>query len=111
MTTIIIKNTIEETKILVDFNFQDGALSFPSVEINTDGDIDFNSLILKLTELIESNRQLEVEYVDVELLAETNSKIGLVKATLDEIYNKFNASIELESEQSTEESEEITTQE
>lgn len=108
MTTIIIKNTIEETKILVDFNFQDGALSFPSVEINTDGDIDFNSLILKLTELIEYDRQLEVEYVDVELLAESNSKIELVKLTLDEIYNKFNESIELESEQSTEQSEETT---
>ena len=83
-------------------------MSFPSVEINTDGDIDFNSLILKLTELIEYDRQLEVEYVDVELLAESNSKIELVKLTLDEIYNKFNASIELESEQSTEQSEETT---
>ena len=107
MTTII-TNTIEETKILVNFNFQDGSLSFPSVEINTEGDIDFNSLILKLAELIEHNKQLEVEYVDTELLVESNSKIGLVQATLDEIYNKFNARIELESEQSTEQSEETT---
>lgn len=104
MTTIIIKNTIEETKILVDFNFQDGSLSFPSVEINTEGDIDFNSLILKLTECMEANRSLEIEYVDVEQLAESNSKIGLVKSTLDEIYNKFNANIE----ESPEVTEEIT---
>ncbi|MCT3806714.1 hypothetical protein HZQ57_15990 [Elizabethkingia anophelis] len=107
MTTII-TNTVEETKILVNFNLQDGSLTFPSVEINTEGDIDFNSLILKLSELIEQNRQLEVEYVDAELLVESNSKIGLVKTTLDEIYNEFNASIDLSSEQSTEESEEIS---
>lgn len=89
MTTII-TNTIELTKILVNFNFQDGALSFPSVEINIEGDIDFNSLVVKLTELIEHNKQLEVEYVDPELLVESNSKIALIKTTLDEIYNEFN---------------------
>jgi len=93
MTTIIIKNTIEESKILVDFNFQDGLLSFPSVEIDTQGDIDFNSLVLKLTECLEFNRNLEIEFVDEENLAESNSKIGLIKATLNEIYNEFNTSI------------------
>jgi len=106
--TIIITNTVEETKISVNFNLQDGSLAFPSVVINTEGDIDFNSLILKLSELIEHNRQLEVEYVDAELLVESNSKIGLVKETLDEIYNEFNASIDLPSEQSTEEPEVIS---
>lgn len=110
MTTII-TNTIEPTKLLVNFNFQDGSLSFTSIEINTEGDIDFNPLILKLAELIEYNRQLEVEYEDVELLAESNSKIGLVKATLNEIYMKFNANIEVEAEQPTDEDLEIETEE
>ena len=107
MTTIIITNTIVESKISVDFNFQDGLLSFPTVEINIEGDIDFNSLILKLTECIESNRSLEIKYVDAEQLAESNSKIGLVKETLDEIYNEFNASIE----ELTKETEDINTHE
>ena len=111
MATIIVTNTIEETKILVNFNFQDGALSFPAVEINIEGDVDFNSLILKLTECIESNRSLEIEYVDAKQLAESNSKIGLVKTTLDEIYNEFNSSLEVESEELSDESKEIITQE
>lgn len=104
MTTIIITNTIEESKISVDFNFQDGLLSFPTVEINIKGDIELNSLILKLTECIESNRNIKIEFDDEENLAESNSKIGLVKATLIEIYDKFNASIE----ESNEETEDIT---
>lgn len=110
MTAIIITNTIEETKILVNINMQDGTFSFQSIGINTEGDIDFNSLILNLAELIEYNRQLEVKYEDAELLAESNSKIGLVKATLDEIYMEFNAKIEVEAEQSTDEDLEIETE-
>ncbi|MFV0192381.1 hypothetical protein OBJ98_05915 [Empedobacter falsenii] len=104
MATIKITNTIEESKILIGFNFQDGSLSFPAVEINTEGDIDFNFLILKLTECMESNRILEIEFLDEENLSESNSKIGLVKTTLIEIYDEFNANV-LES---SEESEEIT---
>ncbi|WP_267740544.1 hypothetical protein [Myroides injenensis] len=111
MATIIVTNTIEETKILVNFNFQDGSLSFPTVEINIEGDVDFNSLIIKLAECIELNKSLEIEYVDVEKLAESNSKSGLVKATLDEIYNEFNKSIIVESEESNDEPAEIASQE
>ena len=49
METIIITNTIEQNKILIDFDFQQGELSFPSVEINTEGDVDFNFLVIKLS--------------------------------------------------------------
>ena len=102
METIIITNTIEQNKILIAFDFQQGELSFPSVEINTEGDVDFNFLVIKLSEILEFNRELEVEFNDSNNLVVENSKIGLIKSTLEEIYEKFNDSIKIENIDSSE---------
>ena len=102
MATIIITNSIEQNKISINFDFQQGELSFPIVEINTEGDVDFNSLVIKLSEILEYNRELEVEFIDTDNLVVENSKLELIKSTLEEIYEKFNDSIKIENIDSSE---------
>jgi len=98
MNNIIVTNTIEQDKITINFDPQDGTLSFPSVNLTTTGDIDLNPLILKLTDLLELDNKLEIQYNDTHSLADTDSKIKLVKETLDDIYKSFNQNILTEDE-------------
>ncbi|MFV8351344.1 hypothetical protein [Flavobacterium sp. XS2P14] len=95
MENILITNTILESKVLINFNLKDGDLSFP-LELSTSGDIELNPLIIKLTELLELNREIEIDYVDSQSILETDSKTKLVKETLDEIYDSFNSNIVIE---------------
>lgn len=95
---IIVSNIIEQDKITINFDPQDGTLSFPSVDLSTTGDIDLNPLILKLTDLLELDNKLEIQYNDSHSLSETDSKIKLVKETLDDIYTSFNQNILIEDE-------------
>ncbi|MGE8341712.1 MAG: hypothetical protein ACN6OI_11815 [Flavobacterium sp.] len=95
---IIVSNIIEQNKITINFDPQDGTLSFPSVDLTTTGDIDLNPLILKLTDLLELDNKLEIQYDDKHSLADTDSKIKLVKETLDDIYKSFNQNILTENE-------------
>ena len=71
-----------------------GSLSFPSIELKMEGDIDLNSLVVKLSELIEEKKTLELEYEDTKSLLESNTKIQLVRSTLEEIYSVFNNSFD-----------------
>lgn len=96
MENILITNTILEDKILVSFNLRDGNFSFPLVELSTSGDIELNPLVIKLTELLEFNREIEIDYDDSQSILETDSKIELIKETLDEIYASFNSNIVFE---------------
>jgi hypothetical protein len=91
MEPIIVKNIIEENKVTISFDMKDGSLSFPSVELGTEGDIDLNTLVVKLSELIEHKRKLNVDYEDTGSLLDSNPKMSLVKNTLAEIYTKFNS--------------------
>lgn len=96
MDNIIITNTITEDKVSINFDLQDGSLSLISLDLSTSGDIELNPLVIKLAELIELNKKIEVAYEDsLELLA-TDSKITLVRETLDEIYYSFNSNITVE---------------
>ena len=97
MDSIIIKHTIEEKKITLTFDMQDGTLSFSTVELNIEGDINLNPLVIKLIELIENNRILEFEFTDTGSLLGANPKINLVKETLEEIYIEFNKIFEISS--------------
>ncbi len=96
MENILITNTILKDRISVSFNLQNGDLSFPSVELSTSGDIELNPLVIKLTELLELNREIEIDYIDSQSILENESKIELVKETLDEIYSSFNSNIVVE---------------
>ncbi|SFC71978.1 hypothetical protein [Flavobacterium phragmitis] len=98
MHNIIVTNTIEQDKVTINFDPQDGTLSFPSVDLTTTADIDLNPLILKLTALLELDTKLEIQYDDVHSLADSDSKIKLVKETLDDIYKSFNQNIITEDE-------------
>jgi hypothetical protein len=93
MNNIQINNIIQEDKVSINFNLQDGSLSFPTLDLLTSGDIELNPLIIKLTELLELHRKIEITYEDALSLLETDSKIKLVKETLDDIYNSFNLNI------------------
>ena len=96
MDDIIITNIINEDKIYIDFNLQDGSISFPTLELPTSGDIELNPLVIKLTELLELNRKIKIDYDDSQSLLDTDTKIKLVKETLDEIYDSFNSNIVVE---------------
>jgi hypothetical protein len=91
MDSINVKNIIEENKITIGFDMGDGSLSFPSVELGIEGDIDLNTLVVKLSELIEQKRKLNVDYEDSRSLLVSNFKITLIKNTLSEVYFKFNS--------------------
>lgn len=96
MDNIIITNTITTDKISINFNLQDGSFSLTSLDLLTSGDIELNPLVIKLTELIELNKKIEVAYEDTLQLLESDSKIKLVKDTLDDIYESFNSNITVE---------------
>ncbi|WP_289658340.1 hypothetical protein [Flavobacterium panacagri] len=98
MNNIIVSNIIEQDKITINFDPQDGTLSFPSVDLTTNGDIDLNPLILKLTALLELDTKLEIRYVDSLSLLSQDSKIKLIKETLDDIFDSFNSNILKEDE-------------
>jgi hypothetical protein len=93
MNNIIVSNIIEQDKITINFDPQDGTLSFPSVDLTITGDIDLNPLILKLTALLELDTNLEIQYIDTLSLVASDSKIKLVQQTLDDIYKSFNQNI------------------
>ena len=86
-TKIKIINTISSNKIDVNFNQNDDELPLESISIPTEGDIDFNSLVKTLINLIGKEKELEIEFQQEEL---SNSKIGLIKETLETIYTSFN---------------------
>lgn len=88
--SIIIKHTIEVSKFIINFDMQDGSLSFLSVELNTEGDIDLSTIINKLSEFIGLKKNLQIEFEDTGNLSESKPKIKLIKETLNEIYYKFN---------------------
>jgi hypothetical protein len=92
MKSIIVKHIIDESKITINFDLLNGSLSFPSIELKIEGDIDLISLVVKLTELIEQKRTLHLEYEDTNSLLKTNPKMQLVKSTLEEIYSVYNNS-------------------
>ena len=73
-------------KIDVNFTQNDDELSLESISIPTEGDIDFNSLVKTLINLIGKEKELEFEFQE-ELF---NPKNGLIKETLENIYNNFN---------------------
>mgnify|MGYP000072159875 CR=1 FL=1 len=87
-TKIKIINTISSNKIDVNFNQNDNELPLENISIPTEGDIDFNSLVKTLMNLIGKEKELEIEFQQEEELS--NSKIGLIKGTLEDIYKKFN---------------------
>lgn len=85
-TKIKVINTISSNKIDVNFNQNDDELPLEGISIHTEGDIDFNSLVKTLINLIGKEKELEIEFQG-EL---SNPKIGLIKETLEDIYTSFN---------------------
>ena len=94
MESIIVKHIIEESKITINFDLLNGSLSFPSIELKIEGDIDLNSLVVKMIELIEEKRTLQLEYEDTKSLLKSNPKIQLIWSTLEEIYSVFSNSFD-----------------
>ena len=85
-TKIKVINTISSNKIDVNFNQNDDELPLESISIPTEGDIDFNSLVKTLINLIGKEKELEFEFQE----ESSNPKNGLIKETFEDIYNNFN---------------------
>ena len=96
MENIIITNTIAEDKFHINFDLSDGKIPFPPIELSTSGDIELNTLVIKLTELLELNRKVEVKYNDAHSLIESTQKVKLIVDALNEIYYSFNSNIIME---------------
>lgn len=96
MDSVIINHFIEEEKILISFDFQDGSLHFPEIELDIKTDIDFNNLLIKLADLIEQNKSIEANFLDEIGLIESSPKVKLIKETLEEIYSTYNKQIKEE---------------
>lgn len=96
MKNIIITNTIAVDKIHINIDLSDGKIPFPPIEISISGDIELNTLVIKLTELLEINRKVEVKYNDDYSLIESTPKVKLIIDALNEIYNSFNSNIIIE---------------
>jgi hypothetical protein len=94
MSSIIVKHIIEEKKLTINFDLLAGSISFPTIDLNIEGDIDLNPLVLKLTELIEKRRNLESEFECADPDLEKNHKVQLIKETLIEMYSLFNKNLE-----------------
>ena len=65
-------------------------LDFPdeNLSISLDGDIDFTPLVKYLTELIEKNCKINLEWSDTS--AEIGDKVTVVKSVVSKIFNSFN---------------------
>jgi hypothetical protein len=98
MGNIKVTNTIETDSVNIDFNIDDSTVHYPSIKINIQTDVDLTLLINKLIEFVEINHKLVVKYVDEHGLIESNSKIKLIKETLDEVFVKFNDEINNEAQ-------------
>ena len=85
-TKIKVINTISSNKIDVNFNQNDDELPLESISIPTEGDIDFNSLVKTLINLIGKKKELEFEFQE----ESSNPKNGLIKETFEDIYINFN---------------------
>lgn len=94
MNEITIKNVITENEIVVNFDLKNGQVPMPPINISITGDIDLNKLINEIAKLIELKREFLIEFEDADNLADSNSKINLIKEILEGIYLKFNENIQ-----------------
>ena len=94
MSKITVANTFENNKLVIGFDFHDGLIPFAPFELTTNGDIELNPLVIKLTELLERNLEIEYTFEGVdETDDDNNKKLKLIKSTLEEIYNGFNRNV------------------
>lgn len=93
MNKILITHQIEESTITIQFNLLDGEINFPELSLNLNGDIDFSQLIFKMLEFIKNKNTIETDFIDNNNLIKPNSKINLIKETLEEIYDSYNKQI------------------
>ena len=85
-TKIKVINTISSNKIDVNFNQNNDELSLESISNQPEGDIDFNALVKTRINFIGKEKELEFEFQE----ESSNPKNGLIKETLEDIYNNFN---------------------
>lgn len=93
MNKILITHLIEETTITIEFTLKDVKINIPELHLNINADIDFSELIIKMLEFIKDKNTIELNFVDKFDLIKSNSKINLIKETLEEIYNSYNKQI------------------
>ncbi|SHI86804.1 hypothetical protein [Algibacter luteus] len=92
---IKVKNKFNESNL--EINFSRDTQSIKDITIHTSNDVNFKELIDYLLEIITEKENLEIEYDDFED-QENVEKLELIKGTINEIYEKFNASIVINSE-------------
>lgn len=96
MQKITISNTFEANKVFIGFDLHDGSIPFAPFELSTSGDIELNPVVLKLSELLELNREIEFYFQGDDSDSDQNPKLALVKETLQEIYTAFNRYVQPE---------------
>lgn len=83
-------STIQTDKFVINFPYKEGELPLEDIEILLKGDIDLNNLVRILMKLIEEEKVLDFSFKDDNNLQFSDSKINLIKRTLEDIFNEFN---------------------
>lgn len=90
---IKINNKIESKYIEVNIQIME-EIPFPPITIDLDNDVSLDDLVAKLIDLAKCEKKIEYDFVDDNSLAEQHPKIRIVKETLEEIYKKYNSTLE-----------------
>lgn len=92
---IKVKNKFNDSNL--EINFSKDTQTIKDISISVSNDVNFKVLIDYLLEIIPENENLEIEFENFGN-QENFEKLELIKNTINEIYEKFNASIVIENE-------------
>lgn len=90
-----VKNKFNESNL--EINFSKDTETTKGITILISNDVDFKELIDYLLEIVPENEKLEIEFENFDD-QENVEKLELIKNTINEIYEKFNDSVVVESE-------------
>ena len=92
---IKVKNKFNDSNLEIDFSKETQTIK--EITILISNDVNFKELIDYLLEIIPKNENLEIEFENFDD-QENVEKLELIKDTINEIYEKFNVSIVIDSE-------------
>lgn len=90
-----VKNKFNESNL--EINFSKDTETIKDIAILISNYVDFKELIDYLLEIVPENENLEIEFENFDD-QDNVEKLELIKDTINEIYEKFNDSIVIESE-------------
>ncbi|MFW5871683.1 MAG: hypothetical protein ACOCUT_01115 [bacterium] len=103
---ISVKNQFQDNNLEIEFSGDN--IETKNISVSISNDVNFKSVIDYLIEIIPNKVKLEPSFQDFSQ-EENVEKLGLIKETIEEIYEEFNQSLEnmVDQEENEEEDTEI----